>query len=784
MTLRKLLLIPAAMLSFLFLSSVCWGQTQNTQTAPASQAASVTANKIADIKIKGNNAISTTTIINRIKIKPGDTYEESALNKELKRLYATGFFNDVSVETESLPEGVVVTFTVIEKPIIEKITFKGNARLKSDKLLKKVTIKEGDLLDQNVLGQNVAELKAFYVQQGFSNVTVDYQIEPSTEPGKAVIVFVVDEGFPVKVRTIKFEGNKHIPTGELGKFMGTKTAWWFIRKGAYDEDQFQSDLERLTSVYRQKGFLDATIGSEADYSQDGKDMHILLKVNEGKEYQVGEIAIKGQLAFDEKEIWRQVRSRTGDPFDQKKLKDDVEGIRAFYYQKGYMNAEIDLGRKYNPKTGMLDLSFAVTAHEEVYVGQVNVIGNTKTKDKVVRRELRLYPGEKYDGDKLKKSKERIYNLGFFEDVYFETVPSDSGDPSVKDLNVTVKESKTGEFSFGGGYSSVDAWIGFAQIRQRNFDILNFPSFQGSGQDLTIRAEIGTARSNYFLGWTDPYIFDFPYLAGFDVYRQQHERYGLSGWGYDETRTGGDLKLGKNITDELYTGLNYNLEEVKISNVPDDASDDLKKELGTNWISRITWNIEYDTRDNKFSPTKGYLTGMSLENAGGPCGGAKNFVKAYGHSSYYKSFFDYLILELMGRAGWADAYGNTDDVPIYERYFAGGATTIRGYKQRAVGPRDNGSGAALGGDSMMIGNAEVTFPIFKNILKGAVFFDSGTVNKNPGDIFSFKDVKSGTGIGLRIKTPIGPVKLDYGFPLNKNYDDGMEGQFYFSVSNGF
>lgn len=775
---RKVLCAAAA-IAMVFTCAAAFAQQAHGQTG-----ASVQEKRIADIKVQGNSAISTATILNRLKIQPGDQFDESALNKEIKRLFATGYFNDVSIETEDLPEGVLITFTVVEKPLIEKITFRGNSRIKSLRLEKKLTIKEGDLLDQSMLSQNAAEIKAFYVQEGYSNVNVDYQLEPSAEPGKAIVVFVVDEGFPVKVKKISFIGNKHIPSNELGKYMSTKTAWWFIRKGAYDDDQFQSDLERITSVYRQKGFLDAAVTSDSDYSADGKEMYLKIVVNEGKQYQVGDVSVKGELAFPEGDIWKRIKTRTGDPFDQKKLKDDVENVRAFYYHKGYMNAEVDLQRKYNSTTGMMDMTFVISAHEEVYVGQINVIGNTRTKDKVVRRELRVYPGQKYDGDKLKKSKERIYNLGFFEDVYFETVPSESGDPAVKDLNVTVKESKTGEFSFGGGYSSVDAWIGFAQIKQRNFDLLNFPTFTGSGQDLTLRAELGTARSNYFFGWSDPWIFDFPYLFGFDLYRQEHDRYGLSGWGYDETRTGGDLKLGKELTDEIYTGINYNLEEVKISNIPDDATDDLRKEAGSNWISRGTWNAQYDSRDNKFSPTKGIFGGISLEDAGGIFGGDKEFVKGYMHGSYYKSFFEIFVLELQSRMGVAKAYGKSDEVPIYERYFAGGATTIRGYKQRGVGPRDPGSNAALGGDSMVIYNAEVTFPIFKNILKGAVFYDIGAVHEKPGDIFSTKDYRAGVGIGLRVKTPIGPVKLDYGFPLNKNYDDSKTGEFYFSVSQGF
>ncbi|MFH1878614.1 MAG: outer membrane protein assembly factor BamA [Candidatus Omnitrophota bacterium] len=741
---------------------------------------------ISSIKVKGNQAISTATVLNRLKMKPGDVFEESALNKELKRLYGLGYFSDVFVETKDLTEGVAVTFTVVEKPIIYKIEFRGNTKIKTGKLAKKITVKEGSLVDFSLISHDVGAIRNFYVEQGYNNVEVDYKIEPEADTGRANLVFLVNEGIARKVASIDIEGNKSVPDDEIKKYMSTKTAWWFIRKGAFDEEKFQGDLERIKSFYRSKGFLDARVSGKQEFSADGTKIYVKVQVDEGKKYLVGDVYITGSLAFPETEIRKAMKIRSGDPFDYMIIKEDIDNVRALYYDRGYMNAEVNMQHKYNPKTDRMDLNFDIIAHDEVYVGKINIIGNTKTRDKVIRRELRIYPGEKYNGKNMKYSKERIYNLGFFEDVYFDTVQNAEND--VKDLNVTVKETKTGELSFGGGYSSIDAFIGFAQIRQRNFDLLNFPGFTGGGQDLTIRAELGSARQNYFLNWTDPWIFDLPLLFGFDIYRQEQDRFDDSGYGYDERRTGGSLRLGKDITDQVGTGLVYNLEEVAISNIPDNATQDLKKEQGSNWISRLTWNLAWDTRDNKYSPTKGWITGVSLEDAGGFLGGDKSFVKGYGYASYYMSFIETFVLELQMRGGSIESYGDTDEVPIYERFFAGGASTIRGYKQRGVGPRDRGTNAALGGGSMLIGNAEVTFPIFKKLIKGAVFYDVGNVwEKSSFSTGGTKDdtgFKSGTGVGVRVKTPIGPVKLDYGFPLNNNYDDKREGQFYFSVSHGF
>ena len=738
--------------------------------------------RIIEIKIKGNSAVSNATILSRLKIQPGDVFEESALNKELKRLYATGYFSDVFVETDDRAEGVVVLFAVVEKPVIGKIEFRGNTRIKSGRLAKRITTKEGILLDFNLLSQDVSEIRNYYVENGYSSVEIDYRIETDPDTEKATVVFNINEGLALRIKSIEIEGNKNISDDEIKKYMATKTAWWFIRKGAFDEEQFQADLDRIRNVYRSKGFLDARVTSRVEYSPDGKDIYLTVIVDEGKKYLTGTITVQGQLAFPEEDIRRRIEIKPGDPFDYQMIKEDVDNVRAFYYDKGYMNAEVDLAHKYNHSTERMDLMYNIQAHEEVYVGKVNILGNTKTRDKVIRRELRVYPGTKYDGQKLKKSKERIYNLGFFEDVYFETTPT--SEENVKSLNVSVKETKTGELSFGGGYSSIDAFLGFAQITQKNFDIMNFPTFTGGGQDLTIRAEIGSAKTDYILSWTDPWIFDYPFLFGFDIYRQEHNRFGSSGYGYDERRVGGDLRFGKEITDELSTGLVYNLEEVKISNIPENATEDLRKELGENWLSRLTWSINYDTRDNKYSPTKGFLTGVSLENAGGVIGGDKDFVKGYLHGSYYHSIIENIVLELKGRSGMVQNYGDSDEVPIYERFFAGGATTIRGYKQRGVGPRDRGTNTALGGEAMVIGNVEVVFPVYKNLIKGAVFYDVGNVWADATDIFSTSGYRAGTGIGVRVKTPIGPVKLDYGYPLNKNFDDKKEGQFYFTVSHGF
>ena len=396
---KKYLLIVFALVLFLAFSSVF---------SDAQQFASG-AKRITEIRIKGNYSISTATILNRLKIKPGDRFEESALNKELKRIYAMGYFSDVFVETEDLPEGVTVTFTVVEKPIIENSEFQGNSRIRSSRLEKQISVKQGDLLDFSRLAQDMSEIKSYYIEQGFQDIAVNYKVERDADTGKADVIFLIDEGMPVRVKFIKVEGNENIPSGQILKLMTTKKAWWFIVKGSFDEDKFQSDLDRIAIYYRSKGYLDAKVTGRRDLSKDEKELYLTVVVDEGKKYLVGNIAVEGELAFPEKEIKSLIKMKNGDALDYEKIKADMESIRVFYYDKGYMDADIDLHQKYNAATDRMDLAYAIQAHDEIYVGKINVIGNTKTRDKVVRREIRVYPGEKYDGKKLKLSKERIYS---------------------------------------------------------------------------------------------------------------------------------------------------------------------------------------------------------------------------------------------------------------------------------------------------------------------------------------------------------------------------------------
>ncbi|MDP2912571.1 MAG: outer membrane protein assembly factor BamA [Candidatus Omnitrophota bacterium] len=736
---------------------------------------------ITAVRVSNNKAISAETVLSKLKVKVGDQFSQDALNDDLKRLYATEYFTDVSIDVQDYQDGIAVTFIVDEKPVIDDIVFKGNTAFKAHKLKSMMKSKPNDMLNLAVLAQDIAEIKNFYVKKGYPLAEVKYVLDLDKEPNKARITVTIDEKMHVKVTRINIAGNKAIKTNVLRKMLGTKPAWLF-NPGIFNEDILKEDTEKIKYLYDDIGYLDAEVTPKFDYSLDGTSLEITININEGKLYVVGNIAISGNLVLPEKDIKSKITMKTDKPFSNRALRMDASAIRQYYYEFGYMNAIVEVERDLNQATGKIDVTYNIDAGEPVYIGKIEVKGNIKTKDIVVRRELRVYPGERFNGGKIKRSKERIYNLGFFENVSFDTEPTET--PDIQNLIVTLKETKTGEFSFGGGYSSIDLLVGFAEITQKNFDILNFPTFTGGGQNLAIRGEVGMVRNNFNVSWTDPWIFGWPFSFGFDAYQTTHNKRGDVGWSYDEERTGGDARLGKEFTDYIRGDLTYRLEQVRITDVIDNASKDMKDEAGRNWISSLMAELTLDTRDNIFSPGKGYTLSGSIENAGGIILGDKDYVKGTASAMYYHTFFQVFVMELKARMGLEAAYGDSGEVPIYERFYAGGANTIRGYKERRVGPRDPGSDEPIGGEAILIGNAELTFPVYEKIIKGAVFCDVGNVWRRSEDFMAGGKLKSGVGVGARVKTPIGPVRIDYGYPLVGNYDDERTGEFYFSMSRGF
>ena len=741
------------------------------------------AKTVKAIDVKGNKTVSSLTILAKVKTHPGEPLSSTVLNEDLKRLYSLGYFTDVRIEQEDVDGGVKILFLVTEKPVLSQIQIEGNKKINKDQIKKEMQSVIGDFVDQKRVRDDLDAVKKLYEKKGYSEAKVDSKLDVDAATNQATLKVIVDEGEHMRIQRIEVVGNASVRSDDILKAMKTKASslfGWF-HSGYLKEEDLTDDVERIKDLYDEHGFSDAEVTTQTKPIQGSSDIALVVKVTEGKKYIVGEVQFKGNSIVKAEELLKTVQMRSGKPFSRRGLRLDVSNLQDLYFDKGYLSSQIRSESVYNEKNDKVDVAYSVTENELTYVDRVRIQGNTKTKDNVIRRELRAYPGESFSGAKLKRSKERLYNLGFFEDVRFDTETGSL--PNTRDLVVSVKEGKTGEFSFGGGYSSVDSVIGFIQIRQKNFDWQNWKTFTGAGQDLALRTELGSVRQNYEISFTEPWAFGHPYSLGFDLYKKDYNRSGSAGYGYDLSRLGGDIRLGKEFNEFDKGLLMYKLEQVKISNVPTTASQALKDEIGKNTTSSLALTLTHDERNNIYNPTKGIFLQGTGELAGGFLGGDRDFWKLNGAGSTYFKNLETHVLELKVRAGIADSYSNSPKVPIYERYYAGGANTIRGYRERRVGPRDPGTNDPIGGEAYWIFNAEETFPIYPDILKGAVFYDAGNVNEKVSN-FGSGGVFQGVGAGVRIKTPIGPVKIDLGYPLDDVPGEGKKVRFYFNISQGF
>lgn len=732
------------------------------------------------VEVRGNKTISIATILSRIKTRVGQEYLQTVISDDIKRLYNTGYFSDVSVDREDHEGGFKVIFYVEEKSIIENITFSKTRYYKSAFLTRKISSKKGKFLDTKTLKDDIKTIEDLYAKKGLTQVQVDVEKKIDALTNKVDLHFVIKEGSRVRIKAIKFDGNSTFSRRKLMRVIKSRYSWLF-NKGYFKADVLEEDIERLKSFYEKEGFIDIKVEEEIEEINEAW-RRIHFHIVEGKRYYVESIDLAGNKILSEAQILEAMKDiKVGQVFSREKLSVDISHIGALYFDEGYIFANVQESTSLNPDTGKVRVKLNITEGDLAYINRIKIQGNTRTRDIVIRRELKLYPGDKFDGAQLRRSKERLNNLGYFEDISYDI--EDTDQPTKKDLIVQVKEAKTGSLSFGGGYSTIDQVVGFVEVEQRNFDFTNWPTFTGGGQDLLVRLETGSTRQNTRLSFTEPWLFDYPISFGFDAYSTERDRERDIGYAYDERRVGGDIRFGKRFTEFVGGSLTYTRENVKIGDFEDNVSADLLAEGGRNTVSSMSFNLHRDSRDSVFSPKKGLYLSGTTDVAGGLLGGDKDFYRLRTTSSYYVPFKFDSVFEFTLRTGIVDAYGDSTKVPIFERFFAGGARTIRGYNERKVGPLDTVTSDPIGGESMMVGNVEYTVPLIQ-FVKIAGFFDVGNVWPELKD-FASGDYKSGTGFGLRVKTPIGPMNLDYGWPLNEEPGEtDRSGKFYFSVSRGF
>ena len=734
--------------------------------------------KVIRIDVRGNRAINTNTILNNMKTRPGLELDQQMVNEDIKRLYGTGYFQDIRIDVEETAEGVRLIVVVDEKPIVRRILIEGNELIKERDIRKDLGVLEGQTLDEFAIKQGINKITDQYANKGFRFAKVKYRVDTDRVTKETTIVITIEEGAKFRIGRVQFEGNQSFKVRRLMKLIKSKPRnLLFLRFGTYKEEKFQDDLDRLSAFYQSQGFLDVQVNHEFEYDEAKGKIIIKIQIEEGKRYETAQVDIKGVQVVPESEVWQRLKMLPGTVFSQQGLAEEVQGIRNFYFRFGHMNVQILPDVKVNRETGKVDVAYQIEEGDLYFVDKVKVRGNTKTKDIVIRRELRIYPGEKFDGDALDKSKQRLENLGFFEEVSYDT--EEGSAPNRRDIVFKVKEKRTGELSFGAGVSSIDQFVGFGEIAQRNFDLLNWPRFTGGGQSVALRGRWGTITRDFSFGFDEPYLFNKPISFGLDVYDVRTENRNVD---FREERMGIGTTFSKAFTDFIRAGLGYKIENVELFDIESDASPDVLLFEGDNFLSRLKAFINRDTRDNVFFPTKGWVAGISGELIGTFLGGDEDYYILQASSTKYWSFGDPKhVIEGRIRAGVADDLGS-DQVPVFDRFYAGGFGTVRGFNYRRVSPIEGGS--AIGGDTMLIVNLEYTFPIpYLENFKGAAFVDVGDVERDSYNL-DFGEFRVSVGPGIKVNTPIGPLAFYYGLPIVNRDEEDRNGRFEFSLSRSF
>jgi outer membrane protein insertion porin family len=761
--------------------------------------------KVDEVRVEfdGFKSVSEEFVFSHIQLRRGMNYNTALVDQSIRTLYGTGHFEFVEVNVEDSENGSVnVIFEVIPKYTIERITYSGNQKYKEGRLSSEGELQAGVPLDEYQVSEAADKIEAYYVKKGYPDVTVDYRIQRDGDTGFAVVLFDIDEGSNVKIKGLLIEGNSVIKDKELAKVLETQqTDWlsWLTGSGRFDEVKFKEDLELLRAYYRNQGYLDVVIDADdvvLDYKDDDQ-LYITIPVAEGELYTVGKLSIDNATIFTTSELLGAVKTATNDPFSPEKVDAAASAVREYYTSRGYLDAGVRAERVPNMNTGAIDVVFRVRESEKFYVESIKVEGNTITKTRVIIRELALRPGDVFDLKRMETSENRLRNTRYFGDVRMN--PEATNVPGRRDLSITVSEGRTGNFTFGAGFGSVESAVVYFELTQGNFDLFNYRSgFRGDGQKFRFRASLGTTSNEVLIAFEEPWLFEQRLAFGVELFRTESD-YNSSD--YNELRTGFELYLRRRLFELVEARMSYRLEMVEIFDVdfgpdlsndnpdgsrPNDGVADVYQAAngGADVVSKIGLSLLRDTRNSLMFTRSGNRTSLSSELAG--IGGDVNYLKLEARTAQFIPTFDAYdqTLSIIGRIGTASPYGNSDDVPFYDRFYLGGPDSLRGFEHRDVGPRDSDDGEqAVGGNSYGMLSFEYGFRLAEPL--GLVaFYDMGFVNESEYD-FSPSGYASNWGVGARIILMGSPLKLDLGFPLTvpDNAEDNGA-QFNFSFGTRF
>src|SRR5437762_1050270 len=728
-----------------------------------------------EVEYTGPGTVSKERILAQIRTRVGQPYSNEVVEQDIAALYKTGSIQNVRIFAQPQGDGLRVMVAVQTRSILREIVIDGAERVKAQRLRKEIKLKLNQPVNEQQLEEARQKIIEIYQGRGFTDVSVQFRIDPIDEKrGTSRVVYTVNEGVRGGVSRINFEGNTHFSAKLLRKQMKTRgrTPIYFLEKsGRLDEVQLKQDLDKIREFYQDHGYIDVEIKDVSkDRTEKGPMINTIVIV-EGPQYHVRKLSITGYQNTTEQKIRVLLKMKEGSVYSPKQLRDDAKAVADAYGSGGYVDLVVQPeGTPAGP--ALIDVHYSIEEGVRSFVNRVNIEGNTRTKDKVIRREVLVAPGDVFNTVRVDITKKRLENLGYFAKV--ETYPEDTDVPGRKDLTILVQEKRTGSLSFGGGFSTIDQLVGFVELTQGNFDLFNWPSFTGGGQKFRVRIQYGTQRRDFILTLTEPYFLDRRLsLTGQLFYNEANYLSAL----YDQRNYGVMFELRKPINSYMYLTLGYTLQDVDIFNVAGSAPDFIQSQQGSFVESKIFSSIVVDSRDNALLSHRGQRITFSPMIAGGFLGGDTQIYGLDLEGSQYFHLPKDLILLINGEIATVNQWGNGTEVPIFERLFLGGSNNLSGFPVREVGPQENGE--PIGGQSMARTTVELTFPIIEKA-RGAVFYDTGFVNSDSWS-FGFNHIASDIGIGLRLDLPIGLLRFDYGYPIQR---DGYNGGGHFNFNVGY
>lgn len=718
-------------------------------------------NKIKAIVIEGNTTIGSNTILEAIETKIGDKFSKQTIDKDIKAIYKLGYFSDINVDIRETTEGLDIAFIVVERPLAKKIIFAGNKEIKEEELKKEVSVAIAKPISLPKIKKSVNKLTSFYKDKGYYFVNISSEIKET----EGIIIFNIQEGKKIKIQEINLSGNKSFSNFKLKWKMATG------RGDIYKEEELQRDIEKLDVFYKSEGYPLISISQpEVTYDEKKKGLIINISISEGKQFKVQDVKIIGNTILSTKELFEAIKIKKGNIYNLVKISLDRETIKSMYLEKGYALVQVLPIPDMNTKESVISLVFKIQEGEICYIESIQISGNTTTKDKVIRREMLIKEGETYDGKKIRNSRQKLINLGFFEGVSITTLPGRQENKQI--LDVKVKEGRTGNIVLSAGYGN-KGLFGVVQVDKNNLF--------GKGWSTYLKAERGENLSNYEFGFTEPWFRDTPTSVGFDIWNKETKE----GSSYTEKRIGSNIRVGRpwKTYNKIY--LKYKYEEVKIiaGTTSDTSLKDWTDTWGEKYVpgSSLSAQIVRNTKKGEdiLNPSSGYEVSLSNEIYGGPLGGKINFYKPTIESSCFIPSWKKFTLALHINVGLVSRlYKEIDsaekNIPVYEKFKIGGPKSLRGYGERSIYPENSN-----GGNAFLVGNIEYRYPL-TDAMSSALFFDFGDC-WDKGNL----KMKYGTGIGIRFKTPIGPITLDYAWRLSDVLSQKKgDTEFHFSIGPPF